>query len=485
MTAHDFLLPLIFLSLFFFFLRPPTDPDLGWHLKYGQQIIEQQRFPRVDTFSSTMSTYAWADSYWLSEVFIYGLFKFGGYVLLSLVFALIAASAVALVFTGFTVEREAIDYWEKIKLTSLTFTAVLLITPFVGIRPQTISLLFFSMTLLLLRNRRYRFLPLLFLLWANFHAGFVLGLAIVWLSWLGTLVDQVIGSTNKSWTKLPSYLITRLPFYPALCTLVTLFNPYGLSLWRTIINDAGSLEIKQQIAEWQPTVLRSDLGLIYFVILFTVLILLGRNFRKESFFNLASLLIFAFLSLASIRHIPLFAVLAVPFASRSLPSIHGRSLKYLYYWLLFTFLGVALISFGYFLKPLLLGQWANRSTLGYGNYPSGALIYLKTQPPGGIGLNTYGWGGYLLWNLPGFKSFIDGRMPGWAYPNEPSFFSEYVKAVDLKPGWREVLDKYSVRWVVLEKTVPLAQALAALPGWHKVYEDDLAVVIRRVNEGVW
>ena len=490
-TRYNLLLAVTFLALFFFFLRPPTDPDLGWHLRYGQQMWETRQIPRTDTFSSTMTGYAWADSYWLSEVFIYGLFSLGGYYLLALVFSLIASLAAVLTFSSFrktplrsgSLDLKGVDssFWgEGVNLVLSLFLAVLLIISFAGTRPQTISLLFFAMILLLLRYHRYRFLPLLFLFWANFHAGFVLGLALVWLWFVGEILGNLrireLGNRRKLFG-----LVTRLTKYPIICTIITLLNPYGPFLWHSIARDAGSVEIKQYIAEWAPPLLRSDLGLLFFLYLVVFLILLGLNFRREKLSFLLPALFFTFLSLSALRHIPLFVILTLPFFYQSLPRLSYSGTKYTFIWILLVFLIVSVFSFAGFLVPIVNGEWTSRQTKGFGNYPEAAAAYLKNNPVPGVIFNTYGWGGYFLWNVPEYKTFIDGRMPGWRTGSQPTLFSEYLQAAHLKNGWAEVLEKYKIASVVIDKTVPLSEALRIKTGWEKVYEDSLAVIFRRVN----
>lgn len=502
---YQLLLITVFLALFFFFLRPPTDPDLGWHLRYGQMMVENHQLPRVDTFSYTMSGYSWADSWWLSEILIYGGYKLFGFVGLAVIFSLIAAAALLLPLVsrpeGCVAHPSGLRIFlfreERFKFIFILFMSLLLIISFVGIRPQTISLLFFSVTLWWLSRGRLNpssgghpqaclparqglFLPLLFLVWANFHAGFVLGLALVWLNWLGRALASLtrrVAELNP--TGFPRRDFFRLSVSPILCTLVTLINPYGFSLWQSIGQDAASVEIKQAIAEWAPTVFRSDLGVVYFSVLLVFFLLLGRRLREEPLSFLLPAFFFTFLSLASLRHIPLWAVMVAPFFSRAWPERFLPRAPYFFLWLFLTFLGVALFGLANFLQPWLAGQWANRGLRGFSGYPQGAAAYLEKHPPRGHVLNTYGWGGYLLWQLPDFKTFIDGRMPGWRYLGQPSLFSEYLTAVNLKPGWEAVLRKYQVAWVILEKNQPLPQALVLIPAWHKVYEDNLAVVLKK------
>src|SRR4051812_22887859 len=55
-----------------------SDPDLWWHLKTGEIIWNTHSIPRVDLFSFTANGHPWVAQEWLSEVTIYGAWKFGG-----------------------------------------------------------------------------------------------------------------------------------------------------------------------------------------------------------------------------------------------------------------------------------------------------------------------------------------------------------------------------------------------------------------------
>ena len=58
--------------------RNATDPDLWWHLRTGQWIVENGRIPHSDIFSFTRAGHPWISHEWLSEVIFYELWKHGG-----------------------------------------------------------------------------------------------------------------------------------------------------------------------------------------------------------------------------------------------------------------------------------------------------------------------------------------------------------------------------------------------------------------------
>jgi hypothetical protein len=86
-------------------------------------------------------------------------------------------------------------------------------------------------------------------------------------------------------------------------------------------------------------------------------------------------------------------------------------------------------------------------------------------------LNDYAFGGYLIWN--GVKPFIDSRAD--LYGN--AFLENYaaVTAPDAA-ALASTLAYYHVRWTIFPARAPVVKLLDALPGWHRLYGDDNAVV---------
>ncbi len=89
-------------------------------------------------------------------------------------------------------------------------------------------------------------------------------------------------------------------------------------------------------------------------------------------------------------------------------------------------------------------------------------------------LNSYGWGGYLTWNLPEYPVFVDGRTDLY----NDAIIGDWITAVNADPGWQDVLNKWDIRLVLLEPSWPLAKILPG-EGWKEYYSDKQAVVFGR------
>jgi hypothetical protein len=92
--------------------------------------------------------------------------------------------------------------------------------------------------------------------------------------------------------------------------------------------------------------------------------------------------------------------------------------------------------------------------------------------------NDYGYGGFLLWQLPGQRIFIDGRMPAWRIKDR-RIFQDYVALNRDDSPQLTVLDRYGVDWALIQRGSALAAALEAHQGWTTVYADTKVVIVRR------
>jgi hypothetical protein len=116
------------------------------------------------------------------------------------------------------------------------------------------------------------------------------------------------------------------------------------------------------------------------------------------------------------------------------------------------------------------------------SYPIEAVEWIRAHRDrlGSRPVHDYQYGGFLLWQLPGLKTFIDGRMPAWQI-GDRWIFKDYVDLVSAPVPRRDLLDKYAVDWALLKRGTALATLLAATSGWSHEYEDMKVVIYTRGN----
>jgi len=111
-------------------------------------------------------------------------------------------------------------------------------------------------------------------------------------------------------------------------------------------------------------------------------------------------------------------------------------------------------------------------------FPVRAADWLVEHPQSGRPFNYFPWGGYLLYrHWPDVKVFIDGQTDFYG----EALTRQYEQVVTLSPGWEDVLDQYSVDWVIFPVGEPLAVELSSRPGWVVLYQDSTAVILGRAS----
>ena len=106
--------------------------------------------------------------------------------------------------------------------------------------------------------------------------------------------------------------------------------------------------------------------------------------------------------------------------------------------------------------------------------PANAVKALTGVTRGPI-LNDYALGGYL--DFVGIAPFIDGRTELYG----EAFVVRYHRAVNLEnlPDFLRLLDEDRIEATLLLPATPAVALLDRLPGWSRVYADDIAVVHAR------
>ncbi len=491
----------VILIMIFLGMRVPLDPDLGWHLRSGQYIWEHKALASTDPFSHTFPEYPWIAHEWLSDLTLYGLNSLGttaGPIAMSVVFSLIAGSAFYIAGRSFPARREY-----QILAALL---ALLVSLPILGVRPQMISMLGLALVFYIVyrfrvneRSRAIYFLPLLFAVWVNFHGGFSLGLFALAVFWLVELLRAIFKKTYakiyQRWRKKTielSVLSRRSLFTLAGVGLVsgaaTLINPYGLRIYyevyNTFINTTGSALVRQTIGEWTPVSLSQQLSMQFniYLILFGLLLLFA--WKKINFTHLCITAVFFYLGMSSWRNLPLLMISITPFWVMIAQHLTGdtlaRIVKRNFFLLILVF--AAIIIGRQQITGLLEFGIDPAKAADKGGYPYAAVQYLKARPLKGEMLNEYNYGGYLVWNYPERKVFIDGRMAIWEL-NGKNVYLDWMKLGHLDAGWEEALDKYNVSYALVRKNLAVTKAMKDTGNWETVYEDAAySILVRRGSQ---
>ena len=193
------ILLLIFFLIFCFYTNKVDDLDLWWHLKTGQYTLENKSLPKIDpfAFSTSIAKQIREDEQlllsldddlgkmplnkealrqsWLSQIIFYLCYLFFGFKGLGILKAILWI--LIFYFLYLTMARKKSNIW----ITYIMIIwAAYLGQYFTYTRPQIFSFLFTSVLIFLLiffNSEKYAkyFIPLVMLLWANLHGGYILG----------------------------------------------------------------------------------------------------------------------------------------------------------------------------------------------------------------------------------------------------------------------------------------------------------------------
>jgi hypothetical protein len=113
--------------------------------------------------------------------------------------------------------------------------------------------------------------------------------------------------------------------------------------------------------------------------------------------------------------------------------------------------------------------------------PASAVDYLERERSAEPVFGPDQWGGYLIYRLyPRRKVVIDDRHDLYGSAR----FREYLILMQGEPGWKDVLENWQIRTVVLPTGSTLANLLKQIPRqWQTVYQDNAAVIMKRQSEG--
>ena len=151
--------------------------------------------------------------------------------------------------------------------------------------------------------------------------------------------------------------------------------------------------------------------------------------------------------------------------------------------LVFAVLAGGFVFVGQVLQCTDQAFWVKRQ-----GYPKAAIDYMlseymlsKNKTPGNV-FNWYGWGGYMIWQYPNIKTFVDGRMPSWREGGK-SVFEDYVTVLDSPKNHLAILSRYNVTWVLLPPDSGLSEYLRTNNvGWKELYKDDTASIFVIIKE---
>lgn len=465
-------------------IRRVGDPDFWWHLATARWILDNHALPSHDLFTYTVPGHVWTDHEYGTELFIIGLFRAGGFAAVSLGFALVTWLGFWLILARTRLQRTpALITAAVLGLAAVTGVAVW------GPRSQMVTFAFTCLELYWLeaymrgRSRALYWLPLVVVLWANLHGGFVVSLVFVGVAMVVEAVLAVVSRGDGAHRGRALRLLAVL----VACGVAGLVSPHGFELYTYAVKTQFSSVQQGFIAEWHsPDFHRLDeRGLEAMILLLAI----GFAVRRPRLWDVAVGVVATVLALQSVRHTVIFVAAVAPIIAWSygeawdalalrrrmdgwtaarVPLLRGVAALLI----VACVAGTAVVA-----RSTLRGQSASTAA----NFPTGAADWLAAHPQTGTRMfNAYDWGGYLIYRFdyppertrPVF-SFGEAELMG-----DP-LMQELSDIENAKPDWQDILDRNGVDYVVERPDSPLSMALSIAPGWTKAYDDGFAVIFAK------
>jgi hypothetical protein len=446
-----------FMAAAIFCLRQLNAFDVFWYLRSGEEILRRHALLPTDPFSYT-SAGPWINHEWLAEICMALVHRVGGLAGL-VVFQAVAIVAVLAILMRGRWPAGHLERWPAwLGLVCATVTLGLSAEP----RAQLIAWVLFAATLSLCfadlarpSRRLFWALPI-GVLWANIHGGNPTGVVLLGILFL----------TGPSW---------RRALVLGGAALATLASPYGLHVHGHFLGAHGALP---EIREWYSLLKTLAMGSVpqwaaVSSVLIALLSLVLRYRRREPVrFEAVALLVFFAIATRYARFTWELSILSAASLLRASPRQAWRTSPARRVLGLGMALALLVLASTTAAQPVGLGLNANR-------IPVAAVTFLQRHQPPGPMLNSYNFGGYLMWAYPREKVFIDSRA--FMIYSE-SHVRDLLRLYEDPSFFRELERRWHFRLAVLQRAgrgAHFAAWLRTQPDWQVIYEDDLAIILSK------
>lgn len=460
-----------------------SDPDIWWHMRTGEWILQQHAIPHTDPFS--ISGLPWVAYSWLFDVFIYQTAQHW-----DLVGIVAYTIAMWLAITGFLfclIRSQLRDFWWS---SAVTLAASLAMSRIFGPRPGLFTTLFFILTLHTLLDaertadsRKLWLLPILMIAWANIHIQFVYGLLIMGVFAVEPLLARIFRHHRE--TRLPQ---RTLWLTLAASAAATVINPYGIGVYRVLWDFFRQPKLYSLVIETQPMKFNHFTHYLAVALALVALITMwlsypyprssvdrigrlsrGLNFRP------AWLILLAWATASGIhaeRDVWVVAIIAAAAIASSLrlstePHTFAPRTRNI---------GIAGVA-----AVILLGlTWlmpTNQQLLSRVArvYPIGAVAYIHEHHLQGPIFNDFNWGGFLIYALPETPVSIDGRTNIHGQTRIENSWNTW----NLGLNWYHDPKLTSANLIIAEPTLPLTKSLSRDPHYQLAFNDGVSLLFVR------
>lgn len=468
------------------------DSDSGWHIRTGEAILSGSGLPHSDPYSLLRRGQSWFAWEWGADVLMGAAHRLDG------------MSGVALLY-GVAIGACS-WFWFRLHwavggnfLIACAMATLMVSTANLHwlARPHVFGWLFllgsvwYAETAGGRTERRSIAAAMLFgALWANMHASFFLAPLIAIIYCLSHLLRPLIWQLDRTaeWRQARFFAVI------ATAALAGGFvNPYGWQLHRHVIAYLSNSELLDRIGEFQSFNFHVEgsfqILLCVGLAAFGGVVALGQ--RNLAHFLLSA--VFLALALRSARALPLVALILLPIANGAIskalaaaeglrPALQRTLANFLQYSINLRTIDAGLRGYvvapvAIFLAFAALHAPAIQARTGFppAEFPVKASLVLEQLPSDIRLLAPDKFGGYLIYRFNGTRPvFFDGRSDFYG----STYMKDYLRLVEVRPGWRQLLDRDRFTHALLPNQYSLIPALRQL-GWKEKYTDGTATLLEK------
>lgn len=486
-ASFPFILVWALTYLVFLFARVDVaDPDLWWHMRNAQVLLSTGHLPVVDSYSFTAPGAPVLPFEWLSEIPFYLAYKLAGLPAIFLLVFLICTAIVLGIFRlSYLASHNAMSSF------LVTVGGSILAKVSIGGRTLLIGWLYLVILLLILEEVRrggWKWLwvvPPLFCLWINSHGSWPMGLVVFGIFIASGLLEGSWGHAYA--TRWTGPQLRRLLIAAGASAAAVFVNPFGyrLVVYPFHVMFGAGLSGPDTIQEFASVDFHTPLGKAAIILVLGTLLIAVFSQERWRLDELGFIVLALYFSLTNVRFLFLAAILAPPIFARriKLAAVDRDSDRRLESAVAQLPQGrspdkrlrnaVVLVILCYVFIASAPRHWKLKSPI---DYPDGAVAYMKANGIQGRLFHDYDWGGYLIWNMPELKVFIDGRGDPYL-PN--GVFSDYWSAMIANQNPETILDKYRVQYVLMPPDSRFVRNLKNDPAWSVRYSDKASVLLQR------
>ncbi|MEP7351988.1 MAG: hypothetical protein ABI824_02025 [Acidobacteriota bacterium] len=445
------------------------DADAGWHIRTGEYILDHHAVPYQDLYSFSKAGQPWFAWEWLADVIDALVHRAAG-----LKGVILLAAVMITAFGTLLIRRMAYRGTHLFIALAVALLGMGAASIHFLARPHVFTLLLLAISMWIIEadrlhpTRRVWWLVPITMVWTNLHGGFLSLIAVLGLTAIGTAAEVWLGN-GRTIRDAVRYLKLTIA-----CGLATLVNPYGWNLHKHVIEYLRSDWIKNVVQEFQSPAFRNENMMQFEGLLLVGLIVAGTLFRRRQISEGLWIVFWAHMSLASVRHVPIFVTVTTPVLAAQLSdwwkqwsaadkknSLTGI-LNQMAADSLSGFRRMSILPWAVVAGLILVGpamKWPKdfpdaifptRLVHEHADLIARSRVFTTDQ-----------WGDYLIYTNPALKVFVDGRSDFYG----PEIGNQYLQISGGDWRWKPLMEQYQFDLVLMPVTSAIVQLLKLDPEW--------------------